>query len=414
MAYTFYRYSVPGDGSGAELAGPVLDWAAERDAEGALLDRWQSVADRAEGVKIYNYRPHFYPVFLGSVFKVTGYDPALGPVVNAVLYGLTAATLFAFLAHWASAFAGYVGAAFFMTIRIVQVWAFQNMPETLVMLLVVLFVVALFRMFLAEPPSLYRWAVIVGVLGGVLALTKQLFLVVGVIVGAGLLIWALFRRRRLLRSIFVVGATTVIVLLPWYGYNLAGTARSDLLLGTSGWHDLPWAYSQEYLDGENRFEIREQIFAKYKADTGQPVRGHIQRAIVGREIFLENLRAGEYWPRVPALVVHKLSEAISHARFSDQLMRLTALLGLVLLGIGWTQVEDREGAAVTLALLLAAPFIVVAIDFPDHGRLVMSAWIPTVILAALALSALVNHASDRIRAGLAPVDADRPAAVAST
>ena len=43
MAYTFYRYSVPGDWqrSGA-LREPILDWAAERDAEGALLERWQS------------------------------------------------------------------------------------------------------------------------------------------------------------------------------------------------------------------------------------------------------------------------------------------------------------------------------------------------------------------------------------
>ena len=131
---------------------------------------------------------------------------------------------------------------------------------------------------------------------------------------------------------------------------------------------------------------------------------------------MENLKAGEYWSRIPVLVVHKLSSAISHARFSDQLMRLTALLGLVLLGTGgrWTQVEDREATAVTLALLLAAPFIIVTIAFPDLGRLVMAAWIPTVILAALAVSALVNNASDRVMAGLAPVDADGRAAVAST
>lgn len=410
MAYTFYQYTVPGTGRGERLAGPVIDWAVAHGEEGSLLERWGWVRDGAEGPEIYTYRPHFYPVLLGSVFKVTGYDPGLGPVMNAVLFGLTASLLIGFVAHVLSWFAGYIASALFMTIWVVRVWARQNMPETLAVFLVTLFVIGLYVALSTRLAWRGRVAVFAGVVGGLLALTKQMFLVVGVIVGGGLLLWAVIRRRGAIRPILIIGATTIIVLLPWMAYNIAGTGRSDMLTGTEGWHDFPSVYSQEYLEGGNRFEIREQIFANYELETGQAVSSSLERALVGREIFLENLRSGQYWDRLPSLISYKFSQAIAAplTSLSDQLIRVMAVVGLAMLAVGgrWVRVDDRELLGLVLGLVMIAPFVIVSIDFPDLGRLVMSSWIPSVILAGMSVSAGVKVVVERVEARNSR-DADR-------
>ena len=73
-----------------------------------------------------------------------------------------------------------------------------------------------------------------GALGAVLALTKQMFLIAGVLIGGTLMIWATFRRKNLIFPTLIVGATTVVALLSWMAYNIAGTQRVDTILGTEG------------------------------------------------------------------------------------------------------------------------------------------------------------------------------------
>ena len=69
-----------------------------------------------------------------------------------------------------------------------------------------------------------------------------------------------------------------------------------------------------------------------------------------------------------------------------------AVVGLAMLAVGgqWSRVDDRELLALILGLVMVAPFVIVSIDFPDMGRLVISSWIPSIILAAMAVSAVAR------------------------
>ena len=103
---------------------------------------------------------------------------------------------------------------------------------------------------------------------------------------------------------------------------------------------------------------------------------HLGRYLVGREIFFDSLQAGDYWDRVLGLITFKLRQAVFAplTRTSDQLIRLLGLLGLVTLlpRSRWRQVDDGELVFMTLVPVIIAPFIIVAVNFPDLGRLVIS------------------------------------------
>ncbi len=97
------------------MASPVLALAERNDLEGNLLQRWQQVEERLDEPRAYAYRPLGYPVLLGSVFKLTGYRPDVGPLVNAILYGGIAALVFLTATHWHSVASGAITVTLFFS-----------------------------------------------------------------------------------------------------------------------------------------------------------------------------------------------------------------------------------------------------------------------------------------------------------
>ena len=126
---------------------------------------------------------------------------------------------------------------------------------------------------------------------GLLVLIKQIFifiLIVQIIIlGAYFFVKLKIRFMRSLMNalFFLVGI--LFIILPWISWNVATTHSPELITGTSGWVDMPAAYSKPYLTGKSRYVIREEIFEEYEKDNNVIIQGNVQRALYGKVIFFD-------------------------------------------------------------------------------------------------------------------------------
>ncbi len=406
MAWTWAEHGLVGTSTGGPAARAVVDQYAPPARELPFtqrnLGRWRALAERPDEPHRYSYRAVGYPLLLGTVWKATGYRPDLGPVVNIVLHVVTVSVLAAALALLWSPAAGVASGLVVVVATEPLWWTGQAMSETLSVCLAAVVAIVLVR--LVRFPGI-GWFTLLGLLLGLLALTKQMFLFAswGLLVGVAVVL-ALrpgSRRGAVIRGTAVAGGAMTLLIVPWLAYNVHHTGNAVLALGTAGWHDMPASYSREYLAGLDRVVVRERTFDAYEEASGAPVIGETQRALVGRQIWLAEARAGEYTARLPALVAHKFvrSSAADGLGWTIRLLALAALFVVVRLGTR----RDRESAFVLLALpICLMAFIVATVEAGD--RLMVTSWAFLAALVGLGVHVGLVRPSPRVGAAGRSVD----------
>ena len=392
MSWTWAEHHIPGTTAGGPAAQYVVDWVEQNGAEGIrsnLLNRWEVLAEKSDVPRPYAYRAHGYPAVLGLVWSVVGYRPELGAVVNILMLGIGVGAIGGAMARLRSVTSGLISGGSLAVASEPIHWAGQNLSETLTVMMMCLVVVASSRAI--RNPSALR-LVSLGLLLGLLALSKQMFFLIGL----GLLIVATIlvsagaprRWRRTLRHTLYISCAFLTVTTPWMAYNVATTASAGLLTGTAGWHDMPSAYSPEYLSGMNRFEVREQIFRDYETKSGQPLTSDIDRARAGREIWRTNWNSGEYQEIFVDLLILKIKRSIS----SDAIgwvLRAGAITGLIIIG-RYGGSKDRTEALFMLTIFMGT-LAFLALTIEDGPRLFVTSWVPVAALVGIGADVLVKQ-----------------------
>jgi hypothetical protein len=392
MAFGLAEHGYLGVTVGPQLAEPMVQWAARRDPNASLVSRWEELSRREDMARPHAYRPIGYPLLLGAWFKIVGYRATSFALLNLLLYAIAAAAIFIAASTMRTLWVGVGAVGIFLSSDVVLEWSLQAMPETLTVA-----AAAVVLALLVRPGSTSRLrglnAILIGLTLGVLALSKQTHLLLVLII-VGTLIRAARRGTwhfdTSARDLALMIATIVFVVLPWFGYNVGVTGRLDLPLGTSGWLDMPSAYSADYLTDKDRFATREEIFARYKQRTGRPLKNDVGRSDAGRKLFLEEAHSTAFWKRLPSLVAVKFNRSMEGSRVL-WLFRFSAAVW-ILVRLLRRSLSALDAVVVWITVI---PIAVVLLTFADRGRLIVVSWVGISVLAAFAIGDAWGLLSDK-------------------
>ncbi len=394
IAWTFARTGVPACHGpiNAEYAAPFLayqrtgqlDPSHARALQGRVVGR---IGQKGRGPQAY--RPVLYPVVLGTAYRLFGYDFAVLRWLQAILLALAGVGAYALAAALSGLAAGVLAAAGVYAFPPLRAQVAHALTEPLAGALLVLAAGVLLGA--GRRGDKAGWWLAAGMCFGLCVLSKKLFLFPLLLLGGLWLVSLAVRRRRwLLRAgpVFAFGLS--FVLLPWMAWNLAVTRAPSLITGTNGWHDMPAAWHPDHLESKGDFyQRRDRIFDVYAQRTGRPVRGHRQRALVGKEIFLEMTGQEGFWSRVPALMAVKMGRELGDSMLLWT-WRALALVGVVFLGL-------RRLGTWALAALPVGVLLAVAVVHEAEGRLFAPALPIVSVLAGVGVRALASPAIRRFR-----------------
>lgn len=393
IAWTFARTGVPASHGpiNAEYASPFL--AYQRDhglvpSHADALNRRVLSRMGEDRLRPQAYRPVLYPVVLGAAYRLFGYDFAVMRWLQAFLLALAGVGACWLAMRLSGPVAGVVAAAGVYAFQPLRVQVAHALTEPLAAAVLVLAVGGLLAAGRRHDRA--GWWLAAGICFGLCVLSKKLFLFPLVLLGGlWLIVLAVRRRRWLLLAGPAFAFGLLLVLLPWMAWNLAVTREPSLVTGTNGWHDMPAAWHPEHLESKTGFyPRRERIFEAYARRTGRPIRGHLQRALAGKEIFLEMAGKKGFWSRVPALMWTKVRRELGDSVLL-WIWRALALVGLVFLGPG--RLRTWALAAIPVGVLLA-----VAMVHEAGGRLFAPAQTIVSVLAGVGVSALASLTLRRV------------------
>lgn len=377
MAYTLAATGYVGKIHNAEMRKPFVEFSIKKSdrlslKQKSLLDRYL-IDLNEDQPSPYAYRPWAYSLVLGLAYRLFGYDFMVGRLVNIILFALIVGLTFLFAKSLGGWGAGLTAAALLLAVPRLAETTTQFLTEPIVALALLLFLVSAYYAHCHRFPTIAT--ALIGIFAGAAVLAKQLMLPVMLILVVSVLI--LFRRHvhsSAVKTIGIVVIAFIITIAPWITYNIVVTGDSSLATGTSGWHDMPSSYDVRYLEGESRFQVREKIFQEYEAENKIAVKGNVQRAMVGREIFLARLGEADFWLRLPEFIVFKAAGELQ-AGLLEWTIRVLAVIGL--LAIANLFLSALFGGTLFIFLM------VIMGTFETGGRVFASAFPIVCVLASL-------------------------------
>ncbi|MCH7866584.1 MAG: glycosyltransferase family 39 protein [Myxococcales bacterium] len=233
-----------------------------------------------------------------------------------------------------------------------------------------------------------RTCVLLGIGVGLLILAKKQFLLL-LPVYALIFLAGFWRKDFTLRQGAVAAVTTLIVSLPLFINSWQVTHDLVFITGTNGWNDMPAAYSRELARSgmSDFYKIRTASFDYYRAQTGRTIKGELEMARAGKELFHYMLREDGFVARIPRLVVLKLVNEI----FPGKNLYILALIVASLAGFALTL--RRYSSQLCLAILLSC-MLAVALTHGGYGRMLFSTVIVQCVGVALLLKVQLIRAGD--------------------
>ena len=390
MAWTWMRYSTLGTTDGPPLEMAVKEFSYRQDPINPnRLAVWERRAEQPEELRQYSYRAPGFPLLLGTVWKLTGYQPAYAPLLNLLLLAGAVMVLSAGAIRFVGLAGGTATGLALATASAPMLWVGQAMSEPLTVFLMA--VVISSTMGVLRSGKLWWWPVL-GVGVGLLAITKQMFLPVGVLyltVVAALVLWHRAKGRR--RQLFGVATGFIVamgIVVPWAAYNVNNTGHVSLATGTAGWHDMAASYSLAYLDGEDRVRVRERHFTRWEERTGQPLPDETSRALVGRTMWQSQLAEGAYNFRLPQLMAHK-SIRSAGADLLGWLARLMALVGAAV-ALRYGSVADRR-LVLALAAMPVGLLLFISLTVEAGSRLLVTTWVVAAAMIGLGVQVWLDR-----------------------
>lgn len=390
MAWTWMDNSSLGV-AGGYPAQQVVDSYDSRVVAGEAdrYQEWTRAATQSEAPRPYSYRAPAYPLLVGSVWKLTGYQPDHAVLLNVALLALAVFFLTIGTIKYVGLAGGILAGLVLAVSSEPMRWASQGLSESLSVLLVSVGVVA--TLAILRGGNNWWWLPL-GVALGLLGLTKQMFIVSGALylvsVAAVVLVLREGSRRRVLGAAAGAGLIAATLVAPWLAYNVSNAGTMGLATGTAGWHDMAASYSRAYLAGEDRHSIRERHFDNWELRTGQVLSDDVARAKVGRLMWESQLEKGAYLSRLPQLMTYKVLRTLPADSF-DWLMRVAALGALVvILRVG--NRLDRLSALCLIALPACLLFFI-SLTVEAGSRLMVTGAVCVAVTIGLALQVLLDR-----------------------
>ena len=355
-----------------------------RPSDKRLLDAYLKNRNEAKP-KPYAYRPWLYPIFLGIGYKIFGYTFETGRYVNVVLYGASATIIFLSLFLLIGKWSSFAGIIIFSTVTNLTYLTTQFLTEPSVAFALSLLFISLLLAGKYRQNQLCPG--FIGLALGLCVLSKQIFAPLAFLILIFYFVGLLLDREKLrftIKQVFTTLIMFLMIVVPWFSYNIATTGNSSLLTGTSGWHDMPSAYDSRIIDGENRFKIREEIFNQYSKDNEVTIQGDVARALYGRQIFFENMKSGLYKENFWGLFVFKFNDEL-WAKNWEWAVRIIAIIGIF--ALPW------RVALPTAAVLLGAS-VLFGLTISVGGRAADAFWPLICGLAGIGTSFIFTKVKD--------------------
>lgn len=392
MAYAFMKTTIPGRYVTPEYMAPFVEFSENpfgdyTEGDKNHLERVLARRDRYDDEVTPNvYRPVLYPMLLGTVYKVFGYGFFAARCLNIALFVICALLLYALCRQFSNMMISISAVTAFTTMPVVAKRMYTlglEVPVTFASLLFLCLLVTAIRRRLD-----FASLLAVGASAGLLVLTKQMFVIVIALFWVFLGGYVMLMLPKLWRNYFAGTCVLLLLVLPWMTYNVAVSGDISLPLGTSGWHDMPSAYSASYLNGENRFIVRERIFSQYEADHEVRIRGDRERAVYGRKIWRETVPTSLSFH--VDLMLYKLNEEF-RAGGLEWAIRIAALLVVVILFV--TRRFSIEHVA--MLVFAALHLVVVALTFGTGGRNIMAIFPIALVFSVIGLEFALSMARTR-------------------
>ncbi|RPI34140.1 MAG: hypothetical protein EHM70_03830 [Chloroflexota bacterium] len=265
-------------------------------------------------------RPPGYPSFIVIVLGLSGNDPRWISLFQVVVSFMTALLLYRIGTGLGSPKAGMLAVLVYLINPNATFWSLVWLSETLAAFWIVLAVWGLVMFWTKERR---RWLLLSGAAFGMSALTRPIFLPVGV--GAGLLLTVLWRIGRKpwieglkLAAVFILGLGVVI--LPWQTRNLAVHGRFTLsVVDESTFQNWMVAKILASVEGITRDQAVEQI-----ASSPQPMRYSLEVIRLHPAVFIKEQARGIVRTLAGAEYAY-WAQALAEQRFNTQGM-LSSLL----------------------------------------------------------------------------------------
>jgi len=385
MSWHWLENKTPGITTGGEAPDYILSYVSRNGHQTEhphLLDRWKVLAGEPETRHAYTYRGQGYPLFLGLTWFFIGFRPEIVATLNALLL-VFASVILAFALKDFSLSAGLAAGTAFSAFNEIIYWSGQALSETLSVFWGAL-VVANITLIVTKQRTINY--IYLGLSLGFLAVTKPMYFPIALLFLSALFFLKLTRTTTYAKLLQVRAGLVVIsfaaVAVPLAAYNIRTTGSPVLITGTSGWVDMPSTWSEAYLEGGNRFEIREDLFREYEKTNHVSLDTDVDRALAARELWSASLLRGEYWDRLPSLIMLKVKRSIP----TDTLGWILRTLGAFLL-LQRRRFSDTVSEVVlpqVLLLLLLMIFITLTVE--DGPRLLSITWVTVASLLGLMLS----------------------------
>ena len=317
-------------------------------------------------LKTYAYRPLLYSIVLGMTYKVFGYSFIVARVMIIILILIGTIFLFLLIKNITNKDIAFFGTLLFFLFPNVIKYSNLILSEIFVVTLLIIFLYILQKSFLTNKS---KYWVLTGLFLGMLILAKQMYYLISIPL-ISFFIFYLIKNREY-NKIYLILVPFSLIVLPWFTYNIGITANLDLKTGTSGWHDMPSVYSKEYLEGNNRFKIREDIFRKYvkkhnidKIDQTD----HINRAIYGKKIFFEMVTSKDTLVLIPKLMYFKLKNALISNYYIYLILFIISIISIIFL----IKVKQLSMYIISIIFIAYMNLFIISVTFSDSGRLISS------------------------------------------
>jgi 4-amino-4-deoxy-L-arabinose transferase-like glycosyltransferase len=327
-------------------------------------------------VRPYAYRPLFYPIVLGYCYKIFGYSFKVARSLNIFLITIGTILLYLIIKNLTNQHFAFLGALSYLILPNVIKYSNLLLSEIFVVTIVILFFYILQKSF--QTKKKYYWF-LSGLTFGFLILSKQMFYLI--LFPLLILFIFYFMKIRQKHQIFYFLFPVLLIIFPWFTYNIAITGNTSLKMGTSGWHDMPSAYSQEYLEGKNRFKIREQIFHSFEKKNNIKIQGDIERSIYGKKIFFTMLKSKDTLRRIPKLMYFKIKNALVSNHYIYLILFIISLIAFFY----FLKKKILSIYIMSIYTVAYMNLVIVSITFSDHGRLI-SATFPLFIILNILLA----------------------------
>jgi len=372
MAYAFYKKSIPGIYITDEYKESFTNFS---NLNNGYIKRVLEAKNNE--LRTYAYRPLLYPIVLGISYKIFGYDFAVARYLNVFLIILTSVMIFYIIKSYTNPFVAFLGALSFVIFPNVVKYSNLLLSEILVVFMTVLFSFLMLCSIRNYNSNLF--SLLLGLSLGFLVLSKQIFLYISIPIII-LLLYYYYKKNRNTIGYFIM--PYLIIIFSWFSYNIGITADIDLKGGTSGWHDMPSAYSLGYINGENRFKIREDIFNNYEKLNNIKIKGDIERSIYGKKIFFEMIKEKDFLVNLPKFIAFKLNGDLSSNYYTYWILFILSLISYVYLYYK----KSIDFFISSILIIVLGNIGIVSLTFFDSGRLIS----PVLPLFIILISIFIN------------------------